>query len=154
VTGARAWVWHHRGHSSTEESVTEASSNNTMIKGCAIAFGVTALLACCGLGIGMFACGGLMNFGQETQLQVISASMHAAASLHPRSAEYEAELQRFDALRPSVGFLTFGVISNRFNTANADGRIDETELDHLMLLVVDIDNHGGNVDINQYPGGT
>jgi multimeric flavodoxin WrbA len=54
----------------------------------------------------------------------------------------------------NFGFLTFGVISNRFNTANADGRIDETELDHLMLLVVDIDNHGGNVDINQYPGGT
>jgi hypothetical protein len=135
-------------------SVTETSSNNTMLKGCAIAFGVTALLGCCGAGVAMFACGGIMNVGQEAQLQMYSASMHAAAAGHPRAAEYEAELQRFDAIRPSIGFLTFGVLSNRFNTANDnDGRIDEAELDHLMLLVVDIDNHGGNVDINQYPGG-
>lgn len=134
--------------------MTEASSNNTMLKGCAIAFGVTALLGCCGAGIAMFACNGVMNVGQEAQLQMYSTTMHAAAVAHPRAAEFEAELQRFDTVRPSIGFLTFGVLSNRFNAANMDGRIDEGELDHLMLLVVDIDNTGGNVDLNQYPGGT
>ena len=44
------------------------------------------------------------------------------------------------------------MLSNRVTDAQQDGRIDEAELDRIMLLVVDIDEHGGNVDINQYPG--
>lgn len=123
-----------------------------MLKGCAIAFGVTALLGCCGAGIASLACGGLVNAGQGIQLEQFSSALHVAAANHPRATEYEAELQRFDAVRPSIGFLTFSVLSNRVTDAQQDGRIDEAELDRIMLLVVDIDEHGGNVDINQYPG--
>ncbi|MBN8611689.1 MAG: hypothetical protein J0L92_13935 [Deltaproteobacteria bacterium] len=135
--------------------MTESSSSNNWVKGCAIVGGVVALLSCCGFGIFAFACGGLMDAGQDTQLQVISASLHAATPGHPRAAEYETELGRFDAMRPNVSFLTFGVLNNRFEAARRDdGTIDAAELDHLMELVTDIDNSGGNVDLNRYPGGT
>jgi hypothetical protein len=133
--------------------VAEGQSNNNMVKGCAIAAGVVAILGCCGFGVFSIACGGLMNVGQETQLGVISSQLHASTTGNPRAAEYEAELTRFDGVRPSVTFLTFGVLSNRYNDAMADGRIDATELDHVMELIRDIDARNGNVDISQYPGG-
>lgn len=133
--------------------MADGSSSNNWVKGCAIAAGVVALLGCCGFGAFSIMCGGLMNVGQETQLQTISTSLHGATAGHPRAAEYEAELGRFDAQRSSVGFLTFGLLNNRWTDANADGHIDAAELDHLMELIVDIDQHGGNVDVNSYPGG-
>lgn len=134
--------------------MAEASNNDTFLKGCLIAGGVAALLGCCGFGIATIACGGLFSFGQEEQLRLVSATLHAETIGHPRAAEYEAELARFDATRPNIGFLTFGVLSNRFQAAQADGSIDDAELDHLMELVTDIDARGGNVDMAQYPNGT
>lgn len=125
-----------------------------MIMGCAIAAGVACLLGCCVFGAMALGCGGLMNVGQTAALGDMSRTMHAATPGHPRAAEYEQELQRFDALQPSIGFLTFGILSNRYNAAYADGVIDAAELDHLMLLVTDIDASGGNVDMARYPGGT
>ena len=133
--------------------MADATSSSKWIRGCAIAAGIIAILGCCGFGVAGVACGGVMNVGQAAQLETISTSLHAAAIGSPRVVEYDAELTRFDAMRPSVGFLTFGVLTNRFNDANADQHITPEELDHIMLLIVDIDNHGGNVDLAQYPGG-
>ncbi|MBX7193573.1 MAG: hypothetical protein K1X94_16070 [Sandaracinaceae bacterium] len=130
-----------------------SSSTNPWLLGCGIAAGIGLVLGCCGFGIFTFACGGLVSVGQESQLQLISASLHAETPGHPRAAEYDAELVRFDAVRPSIGFLTFGTLNNRFEDSRADGTIDDAELDHLMELVRDIDDHGGNVDMNQYPEG-
>lgn len=139
--------------SAPEDALADETSNNKWLKGCAIAAGVVAILGCCGFGAFSIACGGLMNVGQETQLQMISTQLHGATTGHPRAAEYQAELARFDAMRPSVGFLTFGLLNNRFTDAEADGSINAAELDHLMELIVAIDQGGGNVDVNAYPGG-
>lgn len=133
--------------------MADGQSNNNWVKGCAIAAGVVALLGCCGTGAFMFMCGGLVNVGQEAQIEMISGRLPAATAGHPRATEYEAELTHFDSIRPQVGFLTFGVLNNRFTDATVDGTISPEELDHLMELVRDIDAHGGDVDINAYPGG-
>lgn len=133
--------------------MAEGSSDNTWLKGCGIAAGAFAILGCCGFVIFGFACGGLMNVGQSSQLGIISASLRAATPGHPRATEYVAELDRFDGVRESVGFMTFGLLNNRFEDARRDGTIDPGELDHLMELVADIDQHGGNVDLGQYPTG-
>jgi hypothetical protein len=130
--------------------MTESGSSDAWIKGCAIVGVVVALLGCCGFGVFMLACGGLMSVGQEQQLQILSASLHAETPGHPRAAEYEAELERFDAIRPNIGFMTFSVLNDRFDRARRDGTIDDAELDRLMEIVVDVDTHGGNVDISAY----
>ena len=133
--------------------MSEGSSNDTWKKGCAIAAALVFILGCCGFVAGTFACGGVMNVGQETALGTISGSLRAAAGAHPRAAEYTAELNRFDVMRPSVAFITFGILNNRYTEALADGSISNEELDRLMLLVADIDNSGGSVDLARYPGG-
>lgn len=133
--------------------MSEGSSNDTWKKGCAIAAALVFILGCCGFIAGTFACGGVMNVGQETQLATISSSLRVAAGAHPRAAEYTAELDRFDSMRSSVAFLTFGILNNRYTDALMDGSISNEELDGLMLLVTDIDNSGGSVNLGAYPGG-
>jgi hypothetical protein len=134
--------------------MTDAGADQSKrTKGCAIAAGVAGVLGCCMGGSFLVMCGGLLGVGQETQLQTISTDLHAACIGHPRSIEYEAELVRFDATRSEVGWMTFGVLNNRYTDANADGVIRPEELDHLMVLVADIDARGGNVDLASYPSG-
>lgn len=133
--------------------MADGSSNNNWVKGCLIAAGVLLVLGCCGFGISTVACGSLFGAGEDAQLQIISTTLRSATNGHPRAAEYQAELDRFDTVRSHVAFLTFGILNNRFTDAEADGSISPADLDHIMELIVDIDQHDGTVDMNAYPSG-
>ena len=52
-----------------------------------------------------------------------------------------------------IGFLTFGIIENRFNEVTLDGQVTDAEFDHLMKLVDDIIAKDGQISIQDYPAG-
>ena len=131
--------------------MTENSGGGAWKRGCAIAGVVVLVLACLGCIVIGFTCRGLYGLGQEQLVNQTIALARAAATEHPRRAEYEAELTNFATVGPSMGMIAMTILQNRVQDVRADGTITPDELDHLMTLIADIDAHQGEIAVGAYP---
>ena len=122
-------------------------------KGCLIAGAIFLILGCCGSVLGGFACNSAYTRGQSMMSEQLVANLRRACEGNPRETEYLAELDHFEQTRAQVGFVSFSIVTNRFSDISADDVIDAEELDRMMLLIVDIHEHNGDVNLADYPSG-
>ena len=116
--------------------------------------GGIALLVCCllcaGIGIGCNAC---WTMGKKEVARQMTVAIRGAMTGHPRQAEYEQALVRFQELADGdeINILAFSVLQNRYNDVRLDGQITHDEVDHIMELIADINSGNGTIDVNRYP---
>lgn len=129
------------------------SGMSPVVRGCLIAGAFGLVVACLGGSALAYSCVGLVSFGTTQAVHNIADGYRASAIRAGEESTYDADLRQLLVINDEghLAFITFGILSNRFEDARRDGIIDADELHHGMELVHDIVIGNGTVDIDQYP---
>ena len=113
------------------------------------------LAVACGGAIAWGVLGGGFDIARDQALAKIIADLRNTAEAQGSLEENRGELAQLDELRLQrrVGWLAFSVLMNRWTDVKTDHVITEAELEHVMLVVRDIDARSGDIDPAQYPEG-
>jgi hypothetical protein len=124
-----------------------------VVRGCLIAGAFGVFLACIGGSVLVYSCMGVVSLGTTQAVRNVADGYRSAAIRAGEESTYDADLRQLVVLQDEghLAFLTFGILSNRFEDARRDGIIDTDDLHHGMELIHDIVIGNGTVNIEQYP---